>query len=358
MRLSAHLVHENAGELARCAERVGFDLVICGEGYRSDAASVLGMVAGQTRTIGLASGVMQIPARSPGLAALTAATLDSMSGGRFRLGLGVSNPDVSEGWYGVPFDKPLSRTREYVAIVRAALSGQPVRFQGEHYRLPAGRRDAAPLHLATDSENTHIPVYLAALSSRNLRLAGEIADGWIGAFVSPESLVEAVADLRDGRQRAGKEMTGFDVAPSVPTLFVDDVAAGVQRLRGHYAHFLAMGDPERNVYSALAGRLGFGTAMTEFHRLASGGDLQKAAGAIPDELIDRVSLIGPVDRVAERMREFEAGGATTLTIMLSPARTDHDGRLELIRKAAEAFTLSGTRGGTTPTAVGPDPVRA
>ncbi|MCG0067091.1 LLM class flavin-dependent oxidoreductase [Streptomyces tricolor] len=339
MRLAAHLVHENAGELARCAERAGFDLVICGEGYRSDAASVLGMVAGQTRTIGLASGVMQIPARSPGLAALTAVTLDALSGGRFRLGLGVSNPDVSDGWYGVPFDKPLSRTREYVDIVRAALSGRPVRYDGEHYRLPAGGRDAAPLHL-TDAGSTRIPLYLAALSSRNLRLAGEVADGWIGAFVSPESLVEAVRDLRDGRERADRDMTGFEVAPSVPTLFVDDVAEGVQRLRGHYAHFLAMGDPERNVYTALARRLGFGAAMTEFHRRAADGDLAKAAEAVPDELIDRVSLIGPVERVAERMREFAAAGATTLTVMLSPARTDHSGRLDLIRKAARALTLA------------------
>ncbi|OON82583.1 LLM class flavin-dependent oxidoreductase [Streptomyces tsukubensis] len=345
MRLAAHLVHEKAGDLASAAEDAGFDLVICGEGYRSDAPSVLGVVAGRTRTIGLASGVMQIPARSPGLAALTASTLHALSGGRFRMGLGVSNPDVSEGWYGVPFDQPLARTREYVEIVRAALAGAPVRYEGEHYRLPIGSRDGAPLHIHKEPGDTGIPIYLAALSSGNLRLAGEIANGWIGAFVSPESLVDARAGIQKGRDRAGKDMRDFDVAPSVPTLFVDNVAEGIDRLRGHYAHFLGMGDPERNVYSAIARRIGFGKAMTEFHRTAAEGDLTRASKAIPDELVDRVSLIGPVDRVAGRMREFRSAGASTLTVMLSPARVDHSGRLELISKAAEAFALSESKTG-------------
>ncbi|MET9935696.1 LLM class flavin-dependent oxidoreductase, partial [Streptomyces sp. NPDC006324] len=130
MRLAANLTYEGAGDLARAAERLGYAMVLAPEGYRSDAASVLGLVAGQTSTIALASGVMQIPGRPPGMAALTAATLDALSGGRFRLGLGVSNPDVSQGWYGVPFDAPLARTREYVEIVRRALTGDPVTFEG------------------------------------------------------------------------------------------------------------------------------------------------------------------------------------------------------------------------------------
>ncbi|MCE0444623.1 LLM class flavin-dependent oxidoreductase [Streptomyces tricolor] len=281
---------------------------------------------------------MQILGPLARLAALTAVTLDALSGGRFRLGLGVSNPDVSDGWYGVPFDKPPSRTREYVDIVRAALSGRPVRYDGEHYRLPAGGRDAAPLHL-TDAGSTRIPLYLAVLKQP------EPAAGWRGRRrpdrgVRPRrSRWSKRCGTRGRRRGADRDMTGFEVAPSVPTLFVDDGPRACMAARALRA-FSRHGRSGTQCDTALARRLGFGAAMTEFHRRPPTATWAKAAEAVPDELIDRVSLIGPVERVAERMREFAAAGATTLTVMRSPARTDHSGRLDLIRKAARAFTLA------------------
>ena len=188
MKLAVNLVATDAVALAVRAEKLGYELVLAPEGYRSDAVSVLGLVAGRTERIALGSCVMQIPARPPATAAMTAATLDALSDGRFRLGLGVSNPDVSEGWYGVPFDGPLGRTREYVEIVRAALKGAPVTYVGSHFQLPSGTRASAPLHLYTERLRPTMPIYLAAVGPQNLRLAGRIADGWLGSVA-----------LRDGR---------------------------------------------------------------------------------------------------------------------------------------------------------------
>jgi F420-dependent oxidoreductase-like protein len=321
---------------------MGFGMAVFGEGYRSDAASVIGFAAAKTERIELLSGVMQIPARPPGLAALTAATLNALSGGRFRMGLGVSNPDISEGWYGVPFDKPLARTREYVQIVRRALDGQSVRYDGQHYKLPAGDRDGAPLHITTEPLRTDIPVYLAAVGDRNLRLAGEIADGWIGAFATPESVVAARGQIESGAREGRRSLADFDLMPSLPTVFTADVQAGIDQLRPHYAHFLGLGDPRRNLYVRLAERMGFAAEMDAFAKLMAEGDAKSAAAAVPGELIDRTALVGPVERAADRMREYDAAGATTLTIMLSPARTHYAGRLALLRGAARALELSGT----------------
>ncbi len=180
MRLGVNLFYRWAPEVSREAERLGYGMVLAPEGFRSDAATVLGAVAGATTSIGLASGVFQIPGRAPGMTALTAATLDALSGGRFRLGLGVSNPDVSEGWYGVGFDRPLTRTREYVEVIRMAFRGEPVRYEGETLRLGGD----AELVLTTEPLRADLPIYLAAVGPRSLELAGEIADGWIGVFAS------------------------------------------------------------------------------------------------------------------------------------------------------------------------------
>ncbi|MFF4534407.1 LLM class flavin-dependent oxidoreductase [Streptomyces sp. NPDC001407] len=341
MRLAANLVYQGAGELAQAAEALDYSVVLSGEGYRNDAVSVLGLAAGRTSRIGLASGIMQIPARPPGLAALTAATLDALSGGRFRLGLGVSNPDVSDGWYGVPFDKPLGRTREYVDVVRKALRGEPLRYEGEHFRLPASGRTGAPLHITTELPRPHIPVYLAAVGAGSLKLAGEIADGWIGVFTSPEAVAEAVAGIRAGRERAGRDMAGFDVLPSLPTAFADDVETAVDQLRDHYVYMLGIGDPATNFYCSLARRMGYEAEIEHFAERLAAGDRAGAARAVPLGFVDRTAMVGPVARVAERMREFAGAGVTTLGIMLSPARTDHDGRLRILRLAAEALEVSG-----------------
>src|SRR6266496_3083395 len=196
-------------EMAREAERLGYDSVWAAEAYGSDAATVLAWLAAQTSTIGLGSAVFQIPARSPAMAAMTAATLDRLSGGRFRLGLGVSGPQVSEGWHGVRFDKPLARTREYVDIVNLALSRKRVRYQGEHYTLPLPDGPGKALQLTVHPVREHIPIYLAAVGPKNLELTGEIADGWLAIFYSPAHGAELVEHIRAGRAEIGTTLDGF-----------------------------------------------------------------------------------------------------------------------------------------------------
>lgn len=354
MRLGVNLVYQGAGELARAAEQRGYALALAPEGYRSDAASVLGLVAGQTSRIGLVSGVMQIPARSPGLAALTAATVDALSGGRFRLGLGVSNPDVSEGWYGVPFGRPLGRTREYVEIVRLALRGGPVEYHGEHFQLPPPAADpttdptagsaagsAAPLRLLTEPRRADLPIYLAAVGPQNLRLAGEIADGWIGVFTSPDAVAKAVAQIRLGRARVDRSLAGFEILPGLPTAIHDDPEQAADVLRGQYVYLLGMGTPDRNFYCSLATQMGFGREVAEIHERLAAGDRAGAARAVPFRFIDETSLIGPVGRVAERMHAYAAAGVTTLGIMVSAAAATLTERVSILDLAARALDRAG-----------------
>ncbi|MEU1056508.1 LLM class flavin-dependent oxidoreductase [Streptomyces sp. NPDC005876] len=341
MRLGVNLVYRSAGELAREAERLGYDLALASEGFRSDAATVLGLVAGRTERIGLASGIMQIPARPPGTAALTAATLDALSDGRFRLGLGVSNPHVSDGWYGVRFDRPLGRTREYVEIVRQALDGGPVRYTGDHFSLPAHGRDGAPLHLFTERPNRRIPLYLAGVGPKSLQLAGEIADGWLSGFTTPDQVAKSVAEIRTGRERAGLDLTGFEVVPFVPMQVGDDLADAADRLRAHYAMLLGVGDPADNFYCALARTMGFDREIDEFRARLLAGDRAGAAAAIPLRFIDATALIGPLERISERMRAFAEAGVTTLSILVTANDTTLDGRLLILRQAAEALERSG-----------------
>ncbi|MFA7761406.1 LLM class flavin-dependent oxidoreductase [Streptomyces sp. NPDC048723] len=344
MRLGVNLVYQCAGELAREAERLGYDLALASEGFRSDAASVLGLVAGQTERIGLASGIMQIPARPPGTAALTAATLDALSNGRFRLGLGVSNPHVSDGWYGVRFDRPLGRTREYVDIVRKALDGGPVQYAGDHFTLPAHGSNGAPLHLFTERPSRQIPLYLAGVGPKSLQLAGEIGDGWLSGFTTPEQVTKSVAEIRTGRERAGLELADFEVIPFVPMQVSDSVtglAGAADQLRAHYALLLGVGDPADNFYCALARTMGFDREIAEFRERLLAGDRRGAGAAIPLEFIDATALIGPIERIAERMRAFADAGVTTLSILVSANDTSLDGRLQILRQATEALELSG-----------------
>lgn len=351
MKLGVNLTYQGAAELAVAAERLGYDVALAPEGYRSDAASILGLVAGRTERIGLASGVMQIPARTPALAALTAATLNSVSNGRFRLGLGVSNPDVSDGWYGVPFAQPLARTREYVDIVRLALTGEPVRYEGQYYRLPTSGAGGAPLHVITEPASTTVPVYLGAVGPKNLRLAGEIADGWIGVFSAPEQVEESISHIRQGRDLAGRDMVDFDAMPCLATSIGEDIDESIDRLRAQYAYLMGIGSTERNFYCALAGRLGYTHEAADVSGRAHAGDREGAARAVPRDFIDQTSLVGPVDRIADRMRAYADAGATTLSIMISAVSTDLDGRLAILEQAMSAFELSGTADSTAAPAV-------
>src|SRR5919198_891700 len=217
MRLGLNLGYWGAGNdaanlaLAREADRLGYSVVWAAEAYGSDVVSVLAWVAAQTERIDVGSAIMQIPARAPAMTAMTAASLDTLSGGRFRLGLGVSGPQVSEGWHGVRFAKPLARTREYVDIVRLALDRQTVRYDGDHFTLPLPDGPGKPLKLMLHPYRRHIPIYLAVIGPKNLELAGEIADGWLSIFFAPEYAEGSLAPLRTGAARAGKTLDDIDV---------------------------------------------------------------------------------------------------------------------------------------------------
>ncbi|WP_306212620.1 LLM class flavin-dependent oxidoreductase [Actinoplanes sp. RD1] len=343
MRLAVNVPLQGAAEAVQEAERLGFDTAFVPEGYRSDAVSLLGYVAARTSRIHLASGVFQIPGRTPVMAAMTTAMLDNLSGGRFRVGLGIANAHVTEGWHGMPFARPLARTREYVAVLRAALAGDHVVHQGEHYRIPLPGGQGDGFRLAGSLVSPYVPIYLAAVGPRSLELAGEIADGWFGVFCSPERVIEAVARLRAGRERTGRDLTGFEVIPSVPLVVGDDPRTCADAVRPYVARFVSLGDGAGNFYYALLERTGHGAAAALVAERFRGGDLAGAAAAVPFEFVDATSLLGPPARIASRLAAYEAAGVTT--IALSPFSPDPADRLNALRVAADALA-------------GPDPATA
>jgi F420-dependent oxidoreductase-like protein len=326
--------------LVREAEKLGYAVVWAAEAYGSDAVTVLTWIGAHTSTIDVGSAVMQIPARSPAMTAMTAATLDLLTEGRFRLGLGVSGPQVSEGWHGVRFAKPLARTREYVDIVRLALSRDRVRYDGETYQLPLPDGPGKALHLMLHPAREHIPVYLAAIGPKNLQLAGEIADGWLPVFFAPEHSADSLAAVEQGRISAGKDLHGFDVAPTVPIVVGEDLSACAAPVRPYAALYVGgMGSREKNFYNALAGRMGFADAAADVQNRYLARDYDGAAAAVPFEFVDGTSLLGPVDRIAERMAAFAAAGVTTLSV--SPFGATEQERLAALQTAAEALARSG-----------------
>lgn len=353
MRLALNLGYWGAGNdasnllLAQEADRLGWSSVWASEAYGSDAATVLAWVAAQTERIDVGSAVFQIPGRTPANTAMTAATLDALSGGRFRLGLGVSGPQVSEGWHGVRFDKPLKRTREYVAIVRTALSRRPVAFDGEFWQLPLPDGPGKSLRLTVKPVRDHLPIYLAAIGPKNLQLAGEIADGWLAIFFSPDHSQDALDAVREGRRAAGHgaddadPLVGFDVVPTVPVSIGPDVAACADPLRGYAALYVGgMGSREQNFYNALAVRMGYAEAAREIQDEFLAGRHREAAAAVPVDFLDQTSLLGPVERVAERMQAFAAAGVTTLSVSVPAGETEQ--QLALLRDVTDAFERSGT----------------
>jgi F420-dependent oxidoreductase-like protein len=295
-------------------EELGFAAAWVGEAYGSDAATVLAYLAARTSTIELGSAVMQLPGRTPAMTAMTAATLDILSGGRSLLGLGVSGPQVSEGWHGVDFASPLSRTREYVEIVRRALEREPLRYEGDHHRLP--RPGARPIKLSVHPIRERLPIYLAAIGPRNLRLTGEIADGWLGMLLSPDHAAEQLGLLAEGRAAAGLDLRGFDVVATVPVVVGDDVSACADRVRPYTARYVGgMGSRSQNFYNALARRMGHADAAARVQDLYLAGDAAAAAAALPERFIDDTSLLGPVSRVAERLTAYAEAGVTTLAML-------------------------------------------
>jgi len=346
MRLGLNLGYWGAGNdadnlvLAKEADALGYSVVWAAEAYGSDAPTVLAWVAAQTERIDVGSAIMQIPARTPAMTAMTAATLDTLSGGRFRLGLGVSGPQVSEGWHGVRFDKPLGRTREYVQIVRTALARQRLVYSGEHWTLPLPDGPGKPLTLTVHPVREHIPVYLAAVGPKNLELAGEIADGWLAVFFAPEHAEVSMTPLRAGLASAGKDPASFDVVPTVPVVVGEDWARAADPVRGYAALYIGgMGSREKNFYNQLARRMGYDEAADAVQDAYLARDYATAAAAVPLDLLDSTSLLGPKDRIAARLPAYAEAGVTTLTVaMLAPSLEE---RLATLRTMAEALDASG-----------------
>ncbi|GAB2616662.1 LLM class F420-dependent oxidoreductase [Streptomyces capparidis] len=347
MRLGINLGYWGAGmdtdnlAVAEEADRLGYSVCWAAEAYGSDAATVLAYVAARTERIDIGSAIFQIPARTPTMTAMTAATLDSLSGGRFRLGLGVSGPQVSEGWYGTKFDRPLARTREYVEIIRKAMSRERVVHQGTAWTLPLPGGPGKPLKLTVHPVREHIPLYIAAMGPKNLEQTGEIADGALLLFYAPEHAEETtLGPLRAGRAKAGLTMDGFDVVPTVPLAVGDDVTALADQFRPYTALYVGgMGSREQNFYNRLAARMGYGKQAAEIQDRYLAGDRDGAAAAVPHDLIDSTALLGPVERIADRMRAYADAGVTTLT--LTPAGFTLQERIAGLRAGVAALEHAG-----------------
>lgn len=328
--------------LAQEAERLGYSVVWAAEAYGSDAPTLLAWIAAQTERIDVGSAVMQIPARTPAATAMTAVTLDAVSGGRFRLGLGVSGPQVSEGWHGVRFERPLQRTREYVDIVERALRQEKVAYQGEHFTLPLPDGPGKALRLMMRPVRERIPIYLASIGPKNLELTGQIADGWLSVFFAPEHAAESMEPIRAGREQAGRSMDGFDVVTTVPLVIGDDVAACADEVRAYTALYIGgMGSREQNFYNRLAVRMGFEQAAAQVQELFLDREYRAAAAAVPQEFIDRTALIGPLGRIRERLPAYAEAGVTTLTVAFTGGAETLQARLARLRDLAEAVDAAG-----------------
>ena len=343
MKLGVHVGYWGLGlsaedqlALVQEAERLGYDSVWTAEAYGSDAATILGWLAHATSKIRLGSAIFQMPGRSAAMTAMTAATLDQLSGGRMILGIGSSGPQVAEGWHGQRFGRQLQRTREYVEVVRLALSRRRVEYRGETLELPLPDGQGKALKLTIAPVQERIPVFLAAIGPNNTKLAAEIADGWIPTLFSPEHVAEFRPLLEEGFARAGngKGFEDFEIAPTVNVMISEDVAAARDAMRPYVALYVGgMGSREKNFYNALVRRYGFEDAAQRVQDLYLEGKRDEAMAALPDELLDTVSLCGPRDAVRERLAVFRDAGVGTL--MVSPMAWTYDDRIAQLRLVAE-----------------------
>jgi F420-dependent oxidoreductase-like protein len=320
--------------IAQTAEELGYDSIWAAEAYGSDAASVLAWLAGGTTRIKLGAGIFQIPARSAAMTAMTAATIDQLSSGRMLLGLGTSGPQVSEGWHGVRFPRQVERTRDYIAVVRMALAHKKVEYHGETMDLPLPDGPGKVLKLTIRPVQDSIPIYLAVLGPKNVALAGEIADGWLPVFFSPEHVSRLKVPLEEGAARAGRTLDNFAIAPNVNVMISDDVASARDAMRPILALYIGgMGSREQNFYNKVVSSYGFEAAAREVQDLYLDGKRAAAMEALPDELIDMTCIAGPKDRARERLRAYRDAGVETLIV--SPMAFDVEERQRQLRLVAE-----------------------
>src|SRR5690348_5540302 len=341
MKLGVHigywglgLTSEDQLQLVVEAERLGYDSVWTAEAYGSDTATVLGWLAGQTSKIRLGSGIFQMPGRSAAMTAMTAATIDQLSGGRMLLGIGSSGPQVAEGWHGQRFARQLQRTREYVAVVRMALAHEKVEFHGETLELPLPDGPGKALKLSIRPVQDRIPIFLAVLGPKNVALAGEIADGWLPVFFSPEHTKTLRVPLEEGAARAGRSLDAFRVCPTVNVMIGDDLESARNAMRPMLALYVGgMGSREQNFYNRLVSSYGFEREAAEVQEHYLAGRRNEAMFALPDELIDLVSIVGPRDKAKEKIRAFKEAGVDTLIV--SGMAIDTPSRIEQLRVVAE-----------------------
>jgi len=334
MRLAINIGYwgANAGldmQMVNEAERLGYDSAWAAEAWGSDAVTVLSWIAARTERIKVGSAILQMPARTPAMTAMTAVTLNELSDGRFLLGLGLSGPQVVEGWHGVPYGKPLGRTREYVSVVRAIVARQaPVRHDGRHYQIPYQGDDATglgkPLTLITHPRH-RLPIYLASIGPKNVRLTAEIADGWLPVFFSPERAGEVhgpllAAGFADSEEP--EKASRFDVVPSVAAIVADDTDRARMKLKPTLALYIGgMGAKGRNFYNDLACRYGYEAEARKIQDLYLDGKRKEATAAVPDALVDEVSLIGTRAMIRDRLEAWREAGVTTLSVQAPDATT-------------------------------------
>ncbi len=310
------------------AERAGFDSVWVAEAWGADAVSALGFIGAATRRIGLGSSILPVGSRTPALLAQTAATLDHLSGGRFTLGLGVSGPQVMEGWHGVPFREPGVRLRETVEIVRRALRGETLTYAGRHHRLPLPDGLGKPLKLDFPAARD-IPIHLATIGPKNTEIAARIGDGWLPFLFSPERCARVFGPALEAGRAKRERPEPLDVAPLVSCAVGDDLPALRDRMRPNIAFYVGgMGARRKNFYRDLVARYGFPGEAARIQDLFLSGRRREAEAAVPDRLVDEVALVGPPARLAERMAAYREAGVTTLIVSLPPDPKD----LETLRR--------------------------
>jgi F420-dependent oxidoreductase-like protein len=306
---------EQVIEFVRQAEQLGVDSVWVPEFWAGDALTPLAFLAGRTSNIRLATGIVQLGARTPAMLAMSALSMQALSGGRFVLGIGTSGPQVMEGWHGVRFDKPVQRTRETIGIIRAVTAGERLEYHGRVYELPLPHGDGRSIRSLMPP--AHVPIYVAALGPNNLRLTGELADGWIGNSFFPETADVFFDPIREGAALGGRSFDDLDLTVAVGLEFTDDVeAAGRRHAEGYAFTFGAMGSASTNFYNNAFERQGYGDDVREVQRLWLADDKEAAGKRVPIEIGLGTNLIGTDDLVRERLRLHRDAGVTTLRVGL------------------------------------------
>jgi F420-dependent oxidoreductase-like protein len=328
MKLAVALPYTDADfaetlEYVQTAERLGYEAVFVAEAYSYDAVSIMAALAMRTERIKIAAGILNVFSRTPALLAQSAGALDMLSGGRLILGLGTSGPQVIQGWHGMPFEKPLQRTREVVEIIRTALRRERLLYDGEVFKLDMG------LKLINHPLRTEIPIVIASLGPKNLELTGEIADGWLPTIFDPARLDVFRPHLEAGMARSGRAWGDFMICPAVPTVVYDDLDVCRAMIKPFLALYIGgMGSRERNFYNRLVQRYGYEDEAREIQDRYLAGDKARAAALVPDRLVDATSAIGTADQVRDSLARFEAAGVTMP--VLGIAALTHEDRLKTL----------------------------